>query len=583
MPRHTGVQPRSGPLDLAAMGAAEWPLFAEPQNRWWATADRLLAEYDTLAIIGGNRSSKSRWGWRTMGRAAMGAYPWCRTPMHGAFISLSKNQGSTAFQEYIEHYFLTMPKEIVVRQTTREELTTPIRIVDGSRVDVKTIEMGASRIQGAGYNLVMIDEEDGQLRRIYKELVARARAGQPLKIVFLASPTQGVTWLYREIIAKAPEKRIAVLPVSVFENAHGTCQTCGVDRDTWDRRLKDLGWDRSSHTHVQRGALCKRCYTFGQEPRITPDVIARWNEEYTTRTEIGVRFYGEWPLEGGLSCFTPAQIKAMRVSALPPVRTEGPFRWYVEPEQGHAYAGAVDCAHGTDRDETVQTLVDVHSGEQVCCWGDPTCEPASYITDVAGLAHEYGGARHWVENIGAGIYVIEELLARGVPLYRHRAPTRRLRASPRLVYGWQPSLRTRDALLERMISAVKRGLVEVCACHAGGPCPDGKPMQGWLVVRGRPGAVYVNDAKTIDQLERLQWPHEENTRIDVDEGHDDRAFAIAGAAECRRDGSLGGIARPVARLPRREDRVDRTWLATPGRWGTHPLARGQTGRVTRYG
>jgi len=521
-------------LDLS-----QTPLFRLQLTRPQRRAEVALADHDIVAIIAGNRASKTTGGIAICGRALVGGYHWARPPVDCCTVSMSQGQASSAFQRRIEELLWTLPQGVTESKTTRDQLTSTMKFVNQSRYVVKTTEMGWEVLQGAEYDLEHFDEHPD--RKGWKELAIRVKAGRRLRRLLTLTPTQGKTWLFTEVLDPAQDVglKIALIEAAIFENGPEPCVVCGRDRHAWDVALRAQPIPRNARHHLQLKAHCPACHTFGTTCRILPAELQRLEQEFAgDARELAVRFYGEIAALDGTNVFTPEERHAILHGCRPADTTVGGWKRWQDPQIGHAYVLGVDAASGVHRDNTAATLLEAYAGEQVAAWADNVTPVEGYEQDVYEWAETYHHAKLWIEAAQAGLALLEILKRTPANLYRHRALDRRGFAIGERV-GWISSLRGRDSLLRNLIHAIRKGL----ALH-----PDGT-----YTVQPGPGAVVIRDLATAREVVELYYNAEHGNRLEVPSGvKDDRIFALAGAHECR----MGRGFAPPEKAPLRAPDAD---------------------------
>jgi phage terminase large subunit-like protein len=602
--------------DAMLADAPSWLLsrihWTYPQNRLLEA----LSTHDFVIYSGGNGAGKTTPAVAIAAGAMLGffdcpechAHPdykkecpscrgkaWCPTPADIMLVGLAKAQARDAMQKYIKKY---VPHTQIHNATRREGLYEVVETCNGSICTVYTVGQGEDTHQGGRRSLIVYDEQPS--RAVVEEGLFRYRTDMDSKILITMTPTKGTSWVYDELICQAEDKGIALVTASVFENGIAKCRdcdkideacecrtskfytppcgTCGKDRDQWNAELRTRRLRRQT---AECDALCWRCKTYGVEPRIPSEKLRKAEKRVTDPKRLAMRLHGRWAELRGDRVFDPAEVAAMYAACKPPLRTDHGVKIWADRDGRKSYVVGVDGALGTGNDETVVTVLDVHSGEQVAVWGDNESEPSEYLEQIVELAEEYGGdkraAKVWCENISAGYYLLPELDRLGIPLYRHRSPDKKLRKVMQNQLGFTTSPRNRDRLLHAMIGSLKESLIWKCECHDAVDCPDFAPRTK-VSVQGRKGGLIVRDRKTVAQLERLFYNSNEGNKIMVTSGHDDRVFALAGAHDCRQKAGAWGYRKQKQKLNAEE----RYWAAQRAKQrhspiGSHPFVRGALG------
>lgn len=487
---------------------------------------------------------------------------WCPTPADIMLVGIQKSQARDAMQKYLQQF---MPLSQIHHATRREGLYEVLETCNGSICTVYTVGQGEDAHQGGRRSVIVYDEQP--TREVVEEGLFRFREGMDSKIIITMTPTKGAGWVYDELVCKAEEKGIALVTASVFENGIPPCGTCGHDREWWTQELRRLQICRQTE---EADRCCWRCRTYGVEPRLAAEKVKRIEARVTDKKRLAMRLHGHWNVSGD-RCFDPLEIQAMYRACKTPIRVDHGMAIWAEPDGRKTYVVAVDAALGTGNDETVICVLDCHSGEQVVVWGDRETEPSEYIEEIVALSDEYGaekrGAKVWVENASGGYYLIPELDRVGVPLYRHRSPDKKRKRVLHNQLGHITSPRNRDRLLHGMIGGLKESLIWKCECHDTEDCPNAMSKTR-VVVEGRKGGLIVRDRKTVAQLERLFYNAEQNHRIEVTSGHDDRIFGLAGAHECRQKPGAWHVRKPKPKLNAEE----RYWAAQRAKQRGNPIS-----------
>ncbi len=503
-----------------------------------------LATNRITLFSGGNRAGKTMLAVRTAVLAILGYYDWCPTPARVCISTLAKHQAASALQEYLEQFILSLPEGVVKRHTTREELTSPIKFYDGGVLHVKSAAGGWKHYQGAGYDLVILDESHPE--KVFKELTVRLRGrkskaekARHMKVLLSMTPTEGITWEKPKLVdamLAGTRTDVGFVQSAIFENGFDVCETCETPRAQWDRTLEAQGLERTSKFHYQLKSLCGRCHTFGVEPRFEQQELQGFEDEFQG-SELAMRLYGDFLPLGGNLVFEPAEQVALRTLIEDPIRTEGGARIFREPNQ-HRHVMGVDCAEGRDGDEAVMQIVDAEDGDQTVCWADNAVEPEIYVHDVQELAEDYQIPNDClvIESEKSGGFVIQSLKSDPVfkrRLYRHRSLNKVKRGKRDGQIGWYPSAKGRYTILRNMIAGIRRCLQ---------PNPDGSVVIRRQYPDGRaiPHPLLPHDRETIEQLCKLHH-NEDKGRIDVTDGHDDRVLALALAHEARMDRIYGKL------------------------------------------
>lgn len=488
-------------------------------------ADDALEDHWLVAQIGGNRGGKSANLGRIGTKVCVGGYDWAPEPADICIISKAKHQAASALQTYLEQFILYgLPSELVIRRTTREELTSPIKFVNRSTLVVKTETMGWQRIQGAGYNFAGFDEFPD--KKTWKEIMARVKAGCALKSFVAMTPTNGLDWFYEDLIGPALEGKrqgIAVISNPVFANGTQGCALCKRTTAQWEPALKTRNITRTWQFHYELKKLCPACHTFGVKTRILLSELERWEEEYTG-IELGIRLYGAFLERRGSRCFTPAEIKALLHGCLNGEQKAGIKVWE-KGEKETPYVGGVDAAEGLGKEhsETAVSIHDAVNGEQVALFADDDTPYHEYRETVDWLASKaYPNCLLVIEYMSQGKAMVEEFKDRGhLQVYRHRDENARGHVSGH-GFGWRSHHESRDTLLRNCFAAIRRNIKYEDGVAVG--------MNQQL----HPQGLLIRDRKTIEQLKKLFYHAEKGNRISkAEHQRDDRVFAVALAHEGR--------------------------------------------------
>lgn len=520
--------------DFSPEEIRSWPIFSVNPRHTQRLAEEALQVNRVVLFRAGNRAGKSDTMVRVCTKALLGCYSWCRPPAHVVIVALSQKQAAGALQEKIDKYILSLPYPAVIEsKTTRENLTACVKLTNGSFLEVLTVAQGWLRLQGRGVNLWGFDEQPHE--PMWKEARRRLKPGASMRFFFAMTPTLGKSWVYDKIYRKClePGSGYVEFSGSPYENGDPPCLTCGRDREWWDKRLPELSIRRGSDD-AGRPELggCPRCYTYGVEPVYSEEEIRNFSEG-DTATERSVHLWGEFAQIEGAQFLKDIEIEKLRADQQLGSRTGCTTIWK-QAESGHPYVMGVDAADGlasenlpgnNPHDETVATVLDAATGEQVATFADDSTPPHVAVQDIMELVELYNPHSICVENMGAGQVVLTELQRRpGVRLYRHRHPNRHYQpvtAGTKL--GWTPSRNGRDLLLRNLRDAIRRRI----------ETNDGARKANNL------GTITVRDEKTVAQL-GIFYHNEDKGRIEIPRRqgyHDDRVFALALAHEARQENS----------------------------------------------
>jgi len=526
--------PVSAPPEPTLRDASTWAINREEETIPQLEVEAALADEDNWCVVfvGGNRGGKTRSAVRICTKTVLGAYDWAPEPANVALVAKSGPTASTSIEEYLQEFVLYgLPLEIITRRTTKGEITTPIRLANRSRLDIKTEGMGAKRIQGAGYNLVNVDEFPE--KRIWKELRARVKAGARLKFLVTMTPTEGSDWFYYEVILPALEgkrKGIKIIANPTFWNGVQGCPKCGKDTEAWDSELRKRGMTREWKFHWDLKKLCGHCHAFGTWQRIDPRIIVEWEEEYHG-AELWIRLYGDPGLElRGAKCFSPDEIKFLKGGTEEP-RAEAGMLFWGEADPDIKYVGGLDAAEGLGKEhsETTCCFVSGVTGVSAGMYADDSAGFESYSETIDWMASKKFAMRN-----GAGALLVIELKNMGpalvaeykdrphIDLYQDRDQTSRSHKSGHQ-YGWVSHDWARDQLLRRFFTAVRKNLVydaqKVCTGMRSEPHPRG---------------IWIKDPESIRQLKALRYDLERGNRISKPTSQrDDRIIGWALAHEGR--------------------------------------------------
>lgn len=522
--------------DLSALKSL--PLIMDQLTYPQQKAEDALTEYDTVILRGGNRLGKSRFLVRTGVLACLSYYEWCPTPSVVGLVSLSREQGRDALQDYINEFALSLPEGFIKSKVTRDGATNPIIFYDNSRMVWKTAGMSWQRIQGMGVNLWLYDENP-ESEQFWKEGRARMRVGAATKTMVGMTPTSGKDWFYRRVIQpciESPElaerRSIKLVQGAMWENGTPPCLTCGRTRAEWAKILPKIGMAFGDEACADsRFGGCPRCRCYGVEPRYTKEQIDGFLSIWSDPAERRMRAYGDYVDTRGAAVFWPKEIEALRNSCKPG-RYDGGFTIWSDYDENRQYVIGVDCAEGLggDHDETCVRVVDAISGEDVAVWGDNETPVERYWGDVLVMAQRYHAAVVCIEKASEGHTLINRLSeCPEVRLYEHRNPDKKW-ARPLGVKGWIPSTMGREKLMRNMIAGIRKNLrkgQDGSFTVISSPSDDGsiRPAKGGLIIR---------DLKTVSQLETLYYNEEKGNRIYKTKGYkDDRVDALRLCHEAR--------------------------------------------------
>jgi len=455
-----------------------------------------LAKYRTTVLFGGNFSAKTFINVESCVECCLGGFPWARPPVNVMLLGLAAEEAREAFQEYIE---LFVPPDMVIRSTTREELTKVVRFKNGSKLVTRTAGQGRENLQGSRLHMVGIDEEPPW--SVFKELRMRLRADAQMRILITMTPLKGYSLVYKNLVQRKEELGVRVIQAAIFENGTAPCQTCGLNRQEYAERLG--GMDKVGTPLAW--ALCHRCRGYGVEPRVSQVEVDEIEALYQdVPAELSARLYGTWSDLMSNKVLTADDV-AMLESKIkePTILDDGTKVWSL-PQPGKQYVVGVDTGGGRGYDETVIDVYEAYSGEQVAQWCDKDTPEFMAATQVRDLVKDYNNAMVWVEIPGPGYALLEALKALGT--FRYYEQRRYDRAHREVVdqrIGWHSSVRGRDMILRNLLMAL------------------------------RTGELTIRDAETVAQLKMLSEDGRTH-KLEVPEHyHDDRIFGAAGAHECR--------------------------------------------------
>lgn len=523
---------------------AEWPVnqyqLTYPQRQVLGAIPRFVH----TAFIAGNRVGKTEFLFWLFIQACLGKFacdacgstgrigcPGCHGTSwapHGsnfAIISLSREQGRAALQDKINQFALSLPfPQILKSKTTREGLTNPLIFAHpddpnrmGATLSIRTEGQHWRQMQGAEYAGVGFDEQPDEA--IWKEMQFRQKPGVLTRYLYTMTPTNGIDWFYRDFIAtNRPDTFIQY--ASIFENGIEPCQTCHKNRAQWDAELTRLEYPLAKRGLPDCAPLCPRCRTYGVEPRMTQAQMDHLQRS-AKGEELMMRLYGHFIDVGMDKCFTYQEQRALRAAVKPPKKAYGGRGIFLEPQPRRAYVLGCDTSEGIGRDESVVTLLDAHSGEQVCCWGDNKTEPHGVVLEILDVQEVYARALICVEAMSTGTGVIDTLKGENVRLYEHRSPWATPSRPTKKRFGYKGGPTGSEFLKRQLIDAIKRTFQEQ---------PDGSVH----IVGGRENCVYVHDTRTVEQLCLLAYDPEDHNKVKTPRAyHDDRVMALALAHEAR--------------------------------------------------
>lgn len=498
-----------------------------------------------VILIGGNRARKSTNMLHIMTKAMTGAYKWAPEHAPGLdpgvnalLVSKAFQVAGTSLQPPIERFMLYgLPSTLIGRRTTRSEVTTPIRLRNGSRFDLKTEAMGWHNLQGGGFNISGIDEFPEPLP--WKELSARARSGVPYKRMVGYAPTDGPDgWFTKHVVEptrRGERPNTRVINCAIFTNGDPVkgeyrCTHCGLSPKEWDAKLKTLGLRREFKYHWELKKLCYRCHSFGIEQAIDETVIEDFETEFQGN-DLGIRLYGEFLAVRGTRCLSPAEIQVLTTGCLNG-EARGGIKTWPRNHQEPTSVG-VDAAEGLgpDHSETAAFAISEVTGMQVGLYASDDAPFHDYretidwfVTNPCGMqiGRERVSGLVVIERKSMGTALIEEYKQRPhIQQYKQRNPHERTHVSGN-VWGWVSHDMARDTLLRNFFAAVQRNIVY----------ENNQPVR--MKTEPDPLGVWIRDRKTVEQLKHAYYDPDRGNRIRWPQGRrSDRVIAGALAHEGR--------------------------------------------------
>jgi hypothetical protein len=387
-------------------------------------------------LCGGNRIGKTSTGASELISYAMGHNKWrgekYETPNVCWAISIDHSNLGVILRDRIRSMLPPGYKEF--RQPPRFVLP------NGSEIHMKSADpsAGFEAFQGAGIKAALFDEEPvgNNGRQIFHEVFARRAPGVPLRIMFIFTPLQGLSWAVRELLdPESPDLFPGVDSFKIHQDealkSHGGFWE---ESELMELRAGYSGAEYDARVKGQFGLMSGNSYFDGRLLEETRERV---------KNERGVRH-----------SIRSALITGVQVSE----DADGPLSIYRPPLKDRQYIMGVDCAGGIGQDYSVCSVWDRKDLALVASWVSNRIDPHEFGSNgVLPLAKYYNNALVVLEvNSDHGGSVLNELRSRYHNLYRQRKWDS-IKREYRSEWGWRTLSNNRTAVYDALAKALREG------------------------------------------------------------------------------------------------------------------------------
>lgn len=165
-------------------------------------------------LLGGNRSGKTFSGVINLVLVLMDLHPIIKLPKNATVWVIGLDRINHLIPIILPYIFEYLPERLVKVYSKKDGF---IQLTNGKVVYLKSCDAGVSKFQSASVDMVWFDEEPPQdiWREVYMRTIDKAS-----HIYITMTPTNGISWSYKEIYQKRDEEDYNIITASTYDNIY---------------------------------------------------------------------------------------------------------------------------------------------------------------------------------------------------------------------------------------------------------------------------------------------------------------------------------------------------------------------------